>query len=288
MFNGVKYLIEHSSTHGRCLRAQRRRGGRIDGKTGGYLSTGSGGRKAFTRTYARKSNEAAPFTPADNAIYKIAPALAKIEAFEFAVESNSTTRGYFTKFGEIVGGDEGADMKAFAASGDAAAAARLKRDPSVNGAMRTTCVATMINGGHAPNALPQHVTATVNCRIFPGHQPEEIRQTLIKTIGDTGVNVVFRDEPEKAGPPPELTADIMDPIENLTQQFFPGVPVVPRNQPARLTGAFSPWPACDLWSFWNFPRTRNNECHGLNERIRCGPWEGREFLSGRQDVPGAN
>ena len=86
-----------------------------------------------------------------------------------------------------------------AAHGDAAATERLKKDPSSNAILRTNCVATQIAGGHAPNALPQRATANVNCRIFPGHAQEEIRQELIRVIDDPKVSVEFQSPPEKVG-----------------------------------------------------------------------------------------
>ena len=119
-------------------------------------------------------------------------ALDKVEAHQFKIEFNDTTRAYFEKFGAIEGGEKGADMIAAAKNGDAAAIERLKTDPSMNAILRTNCVATQISGGHAPNALPQRATANVNCRIFPGHDQEEILAELIAAVGDPGVKVEFR------------------------------------------------------------------------------------------------
>ena len=171
-------------------------------------------------------------------------------------------------------------MKAVAASGDAAAVARLKKDPNHNGALHTTCIATMIGGGHAPNALPQHVTANVNCRIFPGHQPEEIRQTLIKVIGDEGVKVSFTAAPEKAGPPPALTPEIMGPIEQLTSELFPGIPVLPAQSSGATDGRFltaAGIPTYGVSGIFSDPDKTN--AHGLDERMRVQSlMEGREFL----------
>jgi acetylornithine deacetylase/succinyl-diaminopimelate desuccinylase-like protein len=130
------------------------------------------------------------------------------------------------------------------------------------------------------NALPQHVTANVNCRIFPGHPPEEIRQALIRTIGDAGVKVTFQGEPEKAGPPPTLTPDIMRPIEKLTSELFPGVPVVPAQSAGATDGRFlraAGVPTYGVSGIFSDPATTN--AHGLNERIRVRSlMEGREFL----------
>jgi acetylornithine deacetylase/succinyl-diaminopimelate desuccinylase-like protein len=283
-FNGVSYLIEH---HRALMDAyfalNEGGGGRLDGKTGAYQYNGiQAGEKLyqdFTLETVNQGGHSARPTP-DNAIYQMTQALAKIQAFEFPVEFNDATRGYFAKFGEIVGGAEGADMKAVAANGNAAAVTRLKKDPNLNGMLHTTCVATMINGGHAPNALPQHVTANVNCRIFPGHPAEEIRQALIRTIGDAGVKVAFQGEPEKAGPPPTLTPDIMRPIEKLTSELFPGVPVVPAQSAGATDGRFlraAGVPTYGVSGIFSDPATTN--AHGLNERIRVRSlMEGREFL----------
>src|SRR6185369_9395029 len=105
----------------------------------------------------------------------------------FPIEFNDTTRVYFQRYGAIEGGPKGADMIAAGKTGDAAAVARLVADPSYNGTLHTTCVATQIQGGHAPNALPQNVTANVNCRIFPGHDQKEILAALVGAVNDAGV-----------------------------------------------------------------------------------------------------
>ena len=171
-------------------------------------------------------------------------------------------------------------MKAAAATQDTAAIARLKNDPSINGLLHTTCVATMINGGHAPNALPQRATANVNCRIFPGHPPEEIRQTLIKAVGDPGVKIAFEAEPEQPGPPPKLTPQILGPIEKLTKEMYPGVPVVPAQSSGATDGRFlTPLGVPTYGVSGIFADGATTNAHGLNERIRVQSlMEGREFL----------
>lgn len=282
-FNGVSYLVEkHRDLIDAEFALNEGGGGRLDGRTGEYLYNGiQAGEKLyqdFTLETTNKGGHSSRPTP-DNAIYQMMNALAKIQAFEFPIEFNDATRGYFEKFGDIVGGDRGADMQA-AAKGDAAAIARVKEDPSLNSMMHTTCVATMIDGGHAPNALPQRVTANVNCRIFPGHSAEKIRQTLIEVVADTGVQVVFQAEPEKAGPPPRLTREIMGPIEKLTADMFPGVPVVPAQASGATDGRFlTPIgiPTYGVSGIFSDGATTN--AHGLNERIPVQSLlEGREFL----------
>jgi acetylornithine deacetylase/succinyl-diaminopimelate desuccinylase-like protein len=206
-------------------------------------------------------------------------ALEKVAGFEFPIEFNDTTSTYLTRFGQITGGEKGADMQA-AAKEDPAAITRIKQDPSLNGMLHTTCVATMINGGHAPNALPQHVSANVNCRIFPGHAPEEIRQTLVRLINDTNVKVSFRSPPEKAGAPPPLTREIMGPIETLTKDMFPGVPVVPAQASGATDGRFlTPVGILTYGVSGIFSDGATTNAHGLDERLRVQSlMEGREFL----------
>jgi acetylornithine deacetylase/succinyl-diaminopimelate desuccinylase-like protein len=280
----VQYLIQH---HRDLIDAEfalnEGGGGRYDAATGKYQYNGiQAGEKLyqdFTLETTNPGGHSSRPMP-DNAIYQLSAALAKIEAFEFPVELNDATRGYLEKFGAIVGGAVGADMKAVAMNQDSAAIARLKKDPSFNAMLHTTCVATLIQGGHAHNALPQRATANVNCRIFPGHPPEEIRQTLVKVIGDAQVKVAFQAEPEKAGPPPKLTPDVLGPIETLTAAMYPGVPVVPAQASGATDGRFlTPIgiPTYGVSGMFSDGATTN--AHGLNERIRVQSLlEGREFL----------
>ncbi|MBB6093677.1 acetylornithine deacetylase/succinyl-diaminopimelate desuccinylase-like protein [Povalibacter uvarum] len=282
-FNGVSYLVEkHRDLIDAAFALNEGGGGRLDRKTGAYLYNGIQAGEKLYQDYTIETVNAGGHSSrptSDNAIYQMMRAMEKVQAHEFPIEFNDATRGYFQKFGAIVGGERGADMKA-AANGDAAAIGRLKQDPSINSMLHTTCVATMIDGGHAPNALPQHVTANVNCRIFPGHPAEEIRQALIKVIDDPGVKVKFQAEPEKAGPPPTLTKEIMAPIEKLTAEMFPGVPVVPAQASGATDGRFlTPIgiPTYGVSGIFSDGATTN--AHGLNERMRKQSLlEGREFL----------
>lgn len=284
VFNGVSYLVkEHRALIDAGFALNEGGGGRYDGTTGVYQYNGvQAGEKLYQdftlETFNAGGHSSRP-TP-ENAVYQMTQALAKVQAYQFPIEFNDTTRAYLTRFGAIVGGDRGADMKAVAATGDTAALARVQQDPSLNSMLHTTCVATQIDGGHAPNALPQHVSANVNCRIFPGHPPEEIRQQLIAAIGDPGVKVSFQSEPEQAGPPPPLTKEILGPIEQLTKEMFPGVPVLPAQASGATDGRFlTPVgiPTYGISGMFSDGATSN--AHGLNERIRVQSlMEGREFL----------
>jgi acetylornithine deacetylase/succinyl-diaminopimelate desuccinylase-like protein len=172
-------------------------------------------------------------------------------------------------------------MRALVANpADAAAAAVLSRNATWNAMLRTTCVATQANAGHAPNALPQRAEANVNCRIFPGHAPEEIRKQMETAIGDRQVKVTLRDEPETPSPAPPLTPAILGPIEKLTQEMFPGVPVVPAMAAGATDGRLlTPIgiPTYGVSGIFADPNTTN--AHGLNERVPVkSVMEGRVFL----------
>jgi len=283
VFNGVRYLVEeHRELIDAAFALNEGAGGRYDQKTGvyQYVSVLAGEKlyQDFTLTATNPGGHSARPTP-DNAIYQLAHALEKIEAHQFKVEFSDTTRSYFEKFGAIEGGDKGADMMA-AARGDAAAIERLKKDPSANAVLRTNCVVTQIQGGHAPNALPQRATANLNCRIFPGHRPADIREELIAAIGDPGVSVEFQATPEQPGAPPALSREIMEPIERLCRDMFPGVPVIPVMSPGATDGRFLTPAGIPTYGVSGmFGDGATNNAHGLNERLRVQSLlESREFL----------
>jgi acetylornithine deacetylase/succinyl-diaminopimelate desuccinylase-like protein len=282
-FNGVKYLIEN---HRELIDAEfalnEGGGGRYDQKTGVYrfvsVLAAEKVYQDFTLSTTNKGGHSARPTP-DNAIYQLAHALEKIEAHSFKVEFNDTSRAYFEKFGVIEGGTNGADMIA-ASKGDEAAITRLLKDPSSNAILHTNCVVTQINGGHAPNALPQRATANVNCRIFPGHKQGEILEELVRVIGDPGVSVEFQSKPETPGAPPPLSRAVMGPIEALSHDMFPGVAVIPVMSAGATDGRFltpAGIPTYGVSGMFGDGATGN--AHGLNERIRVQTLiEGREFL----------
>ena len=283
VFNGVKWLIEH---HRALIDGEfalnEGGGGRYDLQTGAYryVSVLAAEKlyQDFTLQTTNPGGHSSRPTP-ENAIYQLGRALAKIEAHSFPIEFNEVSRAYFGKFGQIEGGQTGSDMVA-AAKGDAAAIDRLRKDPSANAILHTNCVATQINGGHAPNALPQRATANVNCRIFPGHDPAQIKAELARVIADPGVKVEFQSPPETPGPPPPMSREVLGPIETLSRDMFPGVAVIPTmNSGATDCRFLTPAGiACyGVSGMLDDGVTRN--AHGLNERIRVQNLiEGREFL----------
>jgi acetylornithine deacetylase/succinyl-diaminopimelate desuccinylase-like protein len=164
----------------------------------------------------------------DNAIYQLAQALTRIAAFQFPVMLNPVTTAFFDKTATVEQPAMGAAMRAVIADPqDAKAAAIVSADPRYRSMLRTTCVATMLAGGHARNALPQSATANVNCRMLPGHDPAAVRAALIAAINDPGVSISRAPAMEHADPSP-LTPEVMGPIENVTRDVFgAGVLVIP-------------------------------------------------------------
>jgi acetylornithine deacetylase/succinyl-diaminopimelate desuccinylase-like protein len=173
----------------------------------------------------------------DNAIYELTAALNKLAAYSFPFELNAVTRTYFAKLANRESGQAAADIRALLTTPpDMKAVKRLSADPGFNSNFRTTCVATRLSGGHANNALPQTAQANVNCRIFPGHSPEEIRQQLIQLFGDKQLSVKYVSDAgevadtapdRKPIAPPAPIAEVFDPLTRLTDALWPGTPVTP-------------------------------------------------------------
>jgi len=171
----------------------------------------------------------------DNAIYELTTALDKLAAYSFPFELNGVTRAYFEALSKKETGQTADDMRAIlATTPDMAAAARLSAQPGFNSNFRTTCVATRLAAGHANNALPQTAQANVNCRIFPGHSPEQTRQQLIELFGDSKLAVkyvsdsgeVMETAPDRKAivPPPPLP-EVFGPLTALVNEIWPGTPV---------------------------------------------------------------
>jgi len=218
----------------------------------------------------------------DNAIYQLAGALKKIEAHSFPVEFTDTTRTYFKMAGAGRNDAVGRAMVALANNpADKAAEAVVNAEPFLHSNLRTTCVATMLEAGHALNALPQRAQANVNCRIFPGHSVEAIRQELSTIIGDPGVSVTALAPLRPSPPNPPLDPKVDEPARRLVAKYFPGVPLVPQMAngytDATFLGAVG-IPTYGVPGMWGDPD--GNGIHGLNERIEVAAlYTGRDFLS---------
>jgi len=163
----------------------------------------------------------------DNAIYALARALARLETYRFPVMYNEVTRTSFARSATVESGQVAADLRALAGGAtQGPAIERAFRDPSLNGNLRTTCVATMLSGGHAENALPQKATATVNCRIFPGVSAEAVQATLQRVVADTVVHVTraLGSVPSPASP---LRPDVMGVVERTAGEMWPRAITIP-------------------------------------------------------------
>ena len=164
----------------------------------------------------------------ENAIYRLSAAVTKVGNYEFPVTFTPTTRAFFGGMSKILGGETGAAMTALLANpNDAAANAIVSKDPSFHSMLRTTCVATLIDGGHALNALPQTVTANVNCRMFPGRTADETQAALEKAIGNPEIKVEQRIKTKPIAKVPPLDPKVVGPMEQLSAKHFPGIPVIP-------------------------------------------------------------
>jgi acetylornithine deacetylase/succinyl-diaminopimelate desuccinylase-like protein len=217
----------------------------------------------------------------DNAIYQLSRALVKIDEHEFPLEMTETTRRYFRDAGAARRDDVGRAMVALAANQrDTNAEALVNTDPFLHSNLRTTCVATLLDGGHAPNALPQRAGANVNCRIFPGHSIEEIRRALSALIGDPGVTVTALPPVRPSPPAPPLEEHIFGPMQKLAAKYWPGVPVIPSMAngytDATFLGAVG-IPTYGIPGMWSDPD--GNGAHGLNERIEVrSVYVGRDYM----------
>jgi acetylornithine deacetylase/succinyl-diaminopimelate desuccinylase-like protein len=226
----------------------------------------------------------------DNAIYELTAALNKLAAYEFPFELNEVTRTYFQNLAGQEPGDTAADIRAILTTPpDLNAATRLSAEPSFNSNFRTTCVATRLAAGHANNALPQTAQANVNCRIFPGHSPEEIRQQLIAVFADpkltvkyvSDAGVVAETAPDrKAMVPPAPIKEVFDPLTHLTQAIWPGVPVTPVMENGASDSIYFAQAGIPCYGYSAIALERDDDrAHGQDERLPVDSyWKSLDFF----------
>ena len=216
----------------------------------------------------------------DNAIYRLAEGLARLSRFDFPMKLNETTRLWFERSAATEDAQTGADMKAVAAgSADAATIARLSAKPNYNAQLRTTCVATLLEGGHASNALPQSARATVNCRILPGEPIAEVESTLRSVLADEQISLTRSGE-FVASPPSPLRPDIMQPIGKLTAEFWPGIPVIPSMSAGATDGRYLRNAGIPTYGHSGLAGDiDDNRIHGRDERVSVKAFDdGLEYL----------
>ncbi len=216
----------------------------------------------------------------DNAIYRLADALVRIRAYDFPVVLNEVTRIFFERYADLEEGDLAAAMRGIIQDlPDPAAVAYLSRTPFYNSRMRTTCVATQLEAGHAENALPQRARATVNCRVLPGESVKIVENTLETVIGDVQVTITPLQDATPS-PPSPLTPEILGAIESVTGEMWPGVPVIPMMSTGATDGLFLRNAGIPVYGVAGlFADIADNRAHGQNERIVIKSYfEGQEFL----------
>jgi acetylornithine deacetylase/succinyl-diaminopimelate desuccinylase-like protein len=224
----------------------------------------------------------------DNAIYHISDALSRLEHSPFPVELNQITRTYFERRAPLEDPQTRADMNGVLHTPpDPAAVARLSKDPRFNSTMRTTCVATRLNAGHANNALPQTAQAIVNCRILPGHSPAETQQALIRIFADPKVTVQYIDgtgaegkAPDSKGFPTVLPPpDVLRPLEKIAAELWPGAPVIPEMETGASDSIHTMAAGIPSYGINGIGIDQDDiRAHGKDERIRITSfYDGMEF-----------
>jgi acetylornithine deacetylase/succinyl-diaminopimelate desuccinylase-like protein len=240
----------------------------VDGKRS-YFEIGTSEKTYVTYTLQTTSPGGHGSLPGpDNAIYHLAHGLERLEAHRFPVMMTATTRASFKSFATLDPGPDSADMLAVARDPpDPAAAERLSRTVRFNAQLRTTCVATLISGGHAENALPQRAKATIQCRMMPGDTAENVERQIVDTLQDTGIGVVM-DAPPIISPESPPSPAILGRVAAVAHTMWPGVPLVPTmatgfsdDRRTRNAGI----PSYDVSGVWM--DVNENRAHGRDERV---------------------
>jgi len=279
--NGVAWLLEHRRAlidAGFCVNTDagggQAKGGRrqlysVQAAEKGYLS--------FVLT-AKNPGGHSSLPTRENAIYELAAALLKVRDVQFPVDLNEVTREYFGRTAKLETGQGAADRRAVAkVPPDADAASRLSESPYENALLRTTCVATMLEGGHADNALPQTAAATVNCRVLPGETQSEVERRLRAAVGSgIDVRVKIPMQPNVASPPP---VELLRRVEGVVHSMWPELPVVPVMETGGTDG--KPLRAAGIPTYGisqMFYDLDDIRAHGKDERIRTEYfYDGLEF-----------
>ena len=216
----------------------------------------------------------------DNAIYDLAEGLLRIRNYRFPVMSNAITRNYFGELGKVLPGETGEAARRFSADpADAGAVEVLRREPGLGATLGTTCVTTMLEAGHAENALPQRATATVNCRVFPGVTVDAVKATLAEVVGNPKIEIAIDGKPEPS-PISETRPDVMAAIARSIRKRYPGIAVVPYQESGGTDGKVYRAAGIPTWATSGiFMKDSDVFFHGLNERIPVKSfYEGLEHI----------
>ncbi|MBH16503.1 MAG: peptidase M20 [Gemmatimonadetes bacterium] len=215
----------------------------------------------------------------DNAIYDLANALVRISEYRFSVMLNEVTEAYFQGTADVEGGSVAMNIATMLADpSNELAIARIQSEPGWNARLRTTCVATRLNGGHANNALPQTAEAIVNCRMLPTHDPEDVLSSLRRVAGSQ-VEVTPMGQANPS-PPSPLRTSVLEPIQKITEEMWPGVPIVPIMATGATDGLYLRRAGIPTYGVSGiFTDVDDNRAHGQDERILIKSFfEGQEFL----------
>ena len=216
----------------------------------------------------------------DNAIYHLAEGLVRLSNFAFPLHLTDTTRAYFAKVAQLEGGQTATDIRAMLQDKpDMDAVARLSQSPGYNAQLRTTCVATMLSGGHAVNALPQTAGAKVNCRIMPGEPIAEVKATLERVLADDKI-MVTQIEAGVISQPSALNQEILGSIEKLSAQFWPGALVVPVMSAGATDGSYLRNAGIPTYGHSGLANDIHDvRAHGKDERVPVNSfYQGEEYL----------
>ena len=244
------------------------------------IQVGEKATQNYTLTATNKGGHSSQPVP-DNAIYELADAVKAVQGYEFPIRFTDTTRAFFSAAAAAQPGEMGEAIRRLLANPqDKAADAIVSRDKALHSTLRTTCVATLLNAGHAENALPQRATANVNCRIFPGETVEQTRDRLQALAGDK-VKVTLNPPVRPLAVPPPLDPKIIDPAKRLAAKYFPGMPLVPLMSTGATDGIFLQAIGIPVYGAPGlFLDADGNGMHGLNERIRIDSlYTGRDYLT---------
>ncbi len=258
-------------------------GGRVGLKNGKALRNDLQTREKVFANYSfevKNSGGHSSLPSKDNAIYHLAEGLARLSKYDFPVVLNETTRSWLERGAPLEDPQIGAAMNSVASGHpDPAAVARLSAMPAYNAQLRTTCVATMLEAGHAFNALPQRAQATVNCRVLPGEPVEEVQKTLARVVDDNQISVTptLIDVSSKPSP---LTPEIVRAVERATAEFWPGIPVIPTMSAGATDGLFLRNAGIPTYGTSGLAGDIDDvRAHGKDERVLVKSFnDGQEYL----------
>jgi len=242
------------------------------------IQVGEKAAQNYTLTATNPGGHSSQPTP-DNAIYQLADAVKRVQGHEFAVRFTDTTRAFFTAAARTGGETGSAITRLLANPEDKAADAIVSRDKAMHSTLRTTCVATLLNAGHAENALPQKATANVNCRIFPGETVEATRAKLQELAGPS-VTVTANQPVRPTAVPTPLDPKVIGPAEKVAAKHFPGMKLVPLMSTGATDGIFFQAIGIPVYGAPGmFIERDKSGTHGLNERIPVKSlYDGRDYL----------